>query len=467
VSDTSTTIDFEEQLLGRDVWALREALDAFAPKLSTTHFHRFKAHQLINKAPISTSLGCEAQMTPQRLAAAFQLLAALGDYQAAPLTPGGLNDSIYVRKLDSQIRDGRSFPALCNPFHSADVEAICAMVHGKRSGMVELKALKSSNLSTWCRSGFRNRPADRAHLLEVLDWFADAGTTLQADPHSIKEFVAVAQAAHTKRREDAPRIEALGLEEWEKECAERAREARQQREREEWEKQEVERMDREKAMAEATTMKMCERCEKKETRDGRPLCVNCEDEVLRNSGYGKIAASDLIDGKWRSDVEAAVARNVADNLDAKTEDREITIGEIAEQVHVLQRKLVELNLELADAGVYVDGHNIEELEESIRESFAGRAIKASLRRHDGKVLVAGMEFSPDAVRTTADQIDEGTESMARIVDSLLAELHGKLGRDNRKLLRQLQQVARRVGSYTAELAEAFEAESPVEEKKAG
>ncbi len=438
------TIDLDE---ARDLLAAAEAVSTALLELddqvSDNSFFKITGRTL------AVSAGLERDDWSDALIAALVVLQDDNDIQFSIEVRNGIAHAVYVRWVNNPSQAG-PFVGLCEPMRAEDVQALCAMVQDGVNGMSSLTGIPTNNIQQWLKTGVKTRPDSAALLLErVVGPYAVAHCQLESDPSTIEAFANEQGRLVGERRrrvnamrkavEEAgplpptppppppPKVES---------------------------KQEIE------AVTVSTPNTLCAKCGNQKGDDGRRLCFNCEDELMRASGIGTV--EPIAEEKWRSKVEMLVAKRLSARGVAE-EDACL----LAEDMHRVESRLARSSLEWTDMGVYVEGVNLDSFEEQIREDYAGRAVQANARRNDGMVLVGGMEMNPLRLREIHDQID-GT---VREIDSMILRplledavasdtLRRALGRGGLKSIKLLQARITRLAALVAEMGVELVEEDP-------
>jgi len=417
------------------------AFDRLSDKIAHDHFFKITGRKLASMSSIPDLDEATGATWSETLIAALTVVQDEGAYQFSLAMKSSMVSTVYVRTI---VEHGPSpFPNLCQPMTADDVQAIVAMVEGGPSGVTALTGMKPGHVVGWTKTGVKSRPDASARLLaEILARYALVGRVLPSEPLTIDAFVKEAVEGRVER---IKRIEGM------RKAVAEAPVTIPEPEPEP-EPVKVEPAQEEIVPVVTTSKRTCAKpaCGREIPNDGRRLCFKCEDLMMRESGMGAI--EPIAESTWRSEVEMLVTQRLA----AKGLD-EVEAGLIGEQAHQLEELLQAQDLGLDDAGIYVDGVNLEALEESIRESYAGRAVQANSRRNDGVVLVGGMEMNPLRLREIHDQMDGAVREINNMILRPLMEdmaddavLRAAFGGARRKQLMLLQARVARLAALVAE-----------------
>jgi hypothetical protein len=277
----------------------------------------------------------------------------------------------------------------CAPMYHKDVRAIIACVgHGSVSAVNELTRFGLAEIRRWAKGGVKaNREDVRRVLLGLLDDYSKKGATLKGvalnRQNDVKEGAEVAvvrrawigeqwfdllekvKAVQTLR---TPVVEQkIVLSEIEKDWFAEKR------------KHTVADVVEEGLKLHAQGS-LCEKCKKRDSK-GRRLCEVCEDALISQSGAVKLTKGDIptFDTTGLNGAVLPVVGKAAFDAGITSKD---DYDYVAEQISNLVATFDQYDLEMDEAGIFVQGINLEKEPE--------RAQHRNPARSDGVVVAAGL-----------------------------------------------------------------------------
>lgn len=345
------------ETLDTDSIAVRAALEHLCGDAPPTHFRKFRADAVATEADIRSPGGGYRA----RLYAALQVLLDDGDVLTIAKTR---QKTHYIYCLPPVVTQegGRDVFSIqitqqtCTRFNTVDMEAVTAMVDGDLGRHV---GIPSNEVRNYQAKGCRQL-AHASEFRLVLQNYLEAGAILTDDPTIIRDGSWMREALVAKA----------------------ARAARY----EEWTAEMLDRMDSQEDEIEVTTGEVEDpvRVEPVETAI---MCGACHTNQVDPAQLGTLRCHECYAQLPLGEVgEAVKARLVALGRPAMGRS-------LGRRLHGMETHLEQVDLQLGDAGIFVEGYNDEPEEEKPE-----RAVREDTRRNNGTVLVGGMTMNAEVVR---------------------------------------------------------------------